>query len=154
MITSRYAEEQAQLEQERDVLQEQMRRTLDQEAAVARREKAVVQREKLAIERELIMEERAKAARDMVDHTKAALKLIEEQRTDLQEWELAVAQEKSSLATYRVDVVTRAQGLKEREAALQEWEAKMEELRRSGAPGSTRLCGGSVKRTPPWMPSG
>jgi hypothetical protein len=29
MVTSRYAEEQAQLEQERDELEEQMRRTLD-----------------------------------------------------------------------------------------------------------------------------
>jgi hypothetical protein len=45
----------------------------------------------VAIERKLMMEERSKAAHDMVEHTKAVLKLIEEQRADLQEWELAVA---------------------------------------------------------------
>jgi hypothetical protein len=91
MVTSRYAEEQAQLDRERDDLQEQPHRTLEREAAVARREKAAVQREKVAIERKLMMEERSKAAHDMVEHTKAVLKLIEEQRADLQEWELAVA---------------------------------------------------------------
>jgi hypothetical protein len=75
---------------------------------VARWEKAVVQRERLAIERELAMEERSKASHDMVNHAKAALKLIEEQQADLQERELAVAQEKASLAGYRVDLATRA----------------------------------------------
>lgn len=54
-VTSRYAEEQAHLEQERDDLQEQMRRTLDREATVARQEKAATQREKVMIERELAM---------------------------------------------------------------------------------------------------
>jgi hypothetical protein len=45
----------------------------------------------VAIERELTMEERSKAAHNMVNHAKAALKLIEEQQADLQERELAVA---------------------------------------------------------------
>jgi hypothetical protein len=54
------------------------------------------------------MEERSKATRDMVNHAKAALKLIEEQRADLEERELAVAKEKSSLTGYRVDLATRA----------------------------------------------
>jgi hypothetical protein len=128
MVTSHYTEEQAQLERERDDLQEQIRRTLDREAVVAQRERAVVQREKLVIERELVMEERSKAARDVINHAKATMGLIEEQQANLQEWELAVVQEKVNLAAYRVLLATRAQGLKERETALQEREAKMEEL--------------------------
>jgi hypothetical protein len=60
-----------------------MRRTLDREAAVAQRERAVVQREKVAIERELVMEEWVKATRDVINHAKAAVKLIEEQRANL-----------------------------------------------------------------------
>jgi hypothetical protein len=134
-VTSRNAEERAQLEQERDVLHEKMRSTLDREAAVAQREKAVIRREKAAIERELEVEERAKAARDMINHTRAAAKLIEEQRAVLQEKELAVVEEKASVAARWVELATRAQDLKEREAALQEREmafqereAKMEEL--------------------------
>jgi hypothetical protein len=107
-VTSRYAEEQAQLEQEHDDMQEQMRRTLNREAAIARQEKAAAQWEKVLIKRELMMEERSKATRDMVNHAKAALKLIEEQRADLEERELAVAKEKSSLTGYRVDLATRA----------------------------------------------
>jgi hypothetical protein len=42
----------------------------------------------------------------VINHDKAALKLIEEQRADHQERELAVALEKSSLAAYRVDLAT------------------------------------------------
>jgi hypothetical protein len=76
-----------------------MRRAHDREAAAARREKVV-------IERELMMEERSKAARDLTNHAKAALKLIEEQHADLQERELAVAEEKASLAAYRVELAT------------------------------------------------
>jgi hypothetical protein len=83
VVTSCNAEERAQLEQERDVLHEKMRSTLDREAAVAQREKAVILQEKAAIERELAVEEKAKAAHDVINHARAAAKLIEEQRAIL-----------------------------------------------------------------------
>jgi hypothetical protein len=60
-VSSRNAEERAQLEWERDVLREKMRRTIDREAAVAQREKAVIQREKAAIQRDLELEEKVQA---------------------------------------------------------------------------------------------
>jgi hypothetical protein len=107
-VTSRNAEERAQLEQERDVLHEKVRRTLDQDTAIAQQEKAVIRWEKVAIERELEVEEKAKAARDVINHAKATAKLIEEQRAGLQEQELAVVKERASLAARLVDLVTRA----------------------------------------------
>jgi hypothetical protein len=85
-----------------------MCRTLDREAAVAQREKAVVRREKAAIERELEMEKKMMATRDVINHAKAAAKMIDEQRADLQEQELAVVKERASLAARLVDLVTRA----------------------------------------------
>jgi hypothetical protein len=120
-----------------------MRRTLDREAAVARREKAAAQREKVMIERELAMEEMLKAAHDKVNHAKAALKLIEEQHDDLQKMELAVAQEKASLAAVREDLAKRAKErettLQKREMALQEREAKVEELLMERSAGIDRV---------------
>jgi hypothetical protein len=91
-----------------------LQRALEREAAAARREKAAAWWEKVVIERELVMEERTKATLDLTNHTKAALKLIEEQCAALQEWETAL-QEKGT-------------ALQEREVALQEREAKVEEL--------------------------
>jgi hypothetical protein len=123
-----------------------MHRTLDQEVAVARREKAATQREKVAIEWELTMEERSKAAHDMVNHAKATLKLIEEQHADLQKRELAVAQEKASLAAIRADLAKHAQSVKERgtthqkrEMVLQERKAKVEELLTERSAGIDRV---------------
>jgi hypothetical protein len=55
-----------------------MRRTLDQEAAVVQREKAVVRWEKAEIERDLEVEEKVKAARDVINHAKATAKMIDE----------------------------------------------------------------------------
>jgi hypothetical protein len=66
----------------------------------------VIRREKAAIERDLEVEEKVKAARDVINHAKAAAKMIDEQRADLQEQELAVVKERASLAAHRVDLAT------------------------------------------------
>jgi hypothetical protein len=85
-----------------------MRRTIDREVAFSEQEKAVVQWEKAAIERDLEVEERAKAARDTINYTKAAAKMIDEDRADLQQRELAVVEERARLAAHRVDLANRA----------------------------------------------
>jgi hypothetical protein len=54
--------------------------------------------------------------------------MIDEERADLQQRELAVAEERACLAARRVDLETRARDLREREVAFQEKEAKVEEL--------------------------
>jgi chromosome segregation ATPase len=124
-ITSRHVEERAQLKQEHDDLQEQLQRVLEREAAAARREKAAARREKVVIEWELVMEERTKAALDLTNHAKAALKLIEEQRAALQEQEMGLRE--------------RGMALPEREVVLQEREAKVEELLAEWSAGIDRV---------------
>jgi chromosome segregation ATPase len=123
-VTSRHAEERAQLEQERDDLQEH----LQQEAVTAQWERVAVRREAMVIERELAMEERSRVALELTNHAKAALKLIEEQCAALAEREAAVVKGEANLTVHREELATQTQGLQEREASLQEREAKVEEF--------------------------
>jgi chromosome segregation ATPase len=116
-----------------------MHRTIDREAAVAEREKAVVRQEKVVIKRDLEVEEWAKAARDVINHTMAAAKMIDEERANLQQQELAVAEERARLASLRVDLANWAQDLREREVALQEKEAKVEEFLAEWSAGIERV---------------
>jgi hypothetical protein len=128
VVATRNTEERAQLERERDVLHEKMRRTIDQEAAVAQREKVVVQREKAAVQKDLEVEEKLQTARRTIDYVKAAAKMIDEERADLQQRELSVVEERACLAARLVDLETRAQDLREQEVVFQENEAKVEGL--------------------------
>jgi hypothetical protein len=65
VVTSRTAEEQAQLEQEREALHEKIHRTFDRERAVARKEKEVELKER--------------AARHTIDTAKAMAKTIDDE---------------------------------------------------------------------------
>jgi hypothetical protein len=71
-VTSRAAEERAQLERERDVQREKMRRVIDREMTVARREKVVTQKE---VEVEL----KERTARLTIDGAKEATKMIDDE---------------------------------------------------------------------------
>jgi hypothetical protein len=99
-VASRAAEERAQLELERDVQREKMSRAVDREMAVARREKAVILKD-------LEVEQKERAAHHTIDRAKAAVKMIDEERADLQQREVAIQEEKAGLAARLVDMEVR-----------------------------------------------
>jgi hypothetical protein len=121
VVASRAIEEWAQLERECDVQREKLRRVIDQEMAVAWREKA-------AILKDLEVEQKERAARHTIDNAKAVAKMIDEERADLQQRELAIQEEKAHLAARLVDMEVQARDFREREVAVQEKEAKVEGL--------------------------
>jgi hypothetical protein len=59
------------------------------------------------------MEERSRVTLELTNHAKAALKLIEEQRAALTEWEAAVVKGEANLAVHQEELATRTQGLQE-----------------------------------------
>jgi hypothetical protein len=111
VVASRAAEERAQLERERDVQREKLRRVVDREMAVTRQEKA-------AILKDLEVEQKEQATHHTIDCAKAAAKMIDEERADLRQPEVAVQEEKARLATRLVDMEVRARDLREREVAI------------------------------------
>jgi hypothetical protein len=74
-----------------------MRKAVDREMAVARREKA-------AILKDLEVEQKERATRHTIDCAKAAVKMIDEERADLQQREVAVQEEKARLTARLVDM--------------------------------------------------
>jgi hypothetical protein len=141
-VSARYADERAKLVLERELLQEQLQRALDREAAAAQRERAAVRREKQALERELLVETRVQAA----NQSKKVVEMTKAQEATLEELAAAAARREERLATREAEEVTRLEELqereaavekelaagtrrfREREAALQEKEAKVEEF--------------------------
>jgi hypothetical protein len=71
------------MERERDVQHEKMRRVINRDTAITRREKAMTLKE-------AEVEQKERAARHTIDSAKAAAKMIDEERSDLQQWEVAV----------------------------------------------------------------
>jgi hypothetical protein len=166
--SSRHAEERAQLEREREVLEAGLRETVDRAAAVALREQKVLIRETTAAARELRAEEKAreaekktKAAETVAEQAKEVVKKAEEKETRLMQMEveitkkqmelgdreLAAALEARSLASRAVELEVRAEevnqqeaALKEREAAFQAKEAKMRELLAERDSGISRIA--------------
>jgi S-adenosylmethionine:diacylglycerol 3-amino-3-carboxypropyl transferase len=112
VVASRTAEEQAQLERERDVQCEKMRRVIDREIAVGRREKAATQKE---VEVELM----ERTAHHTIDGAKAAARMIDDERAGLQQREVAVQEKEARLATLQADLEARTRDLKEQEAKVE-----------------------------------
>jgi hypothetical protein len=100
---------------------------------------AVARREKAAILKDLEVEEKERAARHTIDYAKAAVKMVDEERADLQQREVAVQEEKAYLATRLVDMEVRARALRERKVAVQEKEAKVEGLLAKQSAGIERV---------------
>jgi hypothetical protein len=121
VVASRTAEEQAQLERERDVQCEKMRRVIDREIAVGRREKAATQKE---VEVELM----ERTAHHTIDGAKAAARMIDDERAGLQQREVAVQEKEARLVTLQTNLEVRTRGLKEWEVAVQEKEARLATL--------------------------
>jgi hypothetical protein len=152
-VSARYADERAKLVLERELLQEQLQQARDREAAAYQRERAATRREALALERELAAELKVQAAADreqtaleLADQAKRAAAAIKAQETTLAELAAAAAKREERLAAREAEEVARLQELQRREeaveeelaagtrrlqeceVALQEREAKVEEL--------------------------
>jgi chromosome segregation ATPase len=99
VVSSRAAEERAQLEQEREVHREKMRRVIDREIAVVTWEKAVARKEK-----EVELKERT--ARHTINTAKAMAKTIDD--------------EQATLSALRSDLEARTQALEDRRQRQEE----------------------------------
>jgi hypothetical protein len=89
-VSTRYAGEHAELTLERELLQEQLQKALDQEAAAAQQERAAARREKHAIKWELVaetrvsvVEDRTKTALELTNQAKVVMELAKEQEAAL-----------------------------------------------------------------------
>jgi hypothetical protein len=120
-VASRAAEERAQMERERDVQHEKMRRVINRDTAITRREKAMTLKE-------AEVEQKERAARHTIDGAKAAMKIIDDERAVLQQREVAVREEKARLAARLADMEARSRDLKEQKVAIQEQEAHLAAL--------------------------
>jgi hypothetical protein len=152
-VTARYADERAKLVLERELLEEQLQRARDREAATVQWERAATGREALALERELAVELKVQAAADreqtaleLADQAKRVVAATTAQEITLAELAATTAKREERLAAREAEEVARLQELQkreeaveeelgagtrrlqEREAALQEREAKVEEL--------------------------
>jgi hypothetical protein len=112
VVASRTAKERAQLERERDVQREKMRRVIDQEMAVAHREKA-------ATRKEAEVELKEQSARHTIDAAKSMAKMIDDERTVLKQREVAIQEEEAHLVALEIDLEARTRDLKEREAKVE-----------------------------------
>jgi hypothetical protein len=113
-VSARYAGERAKLVLERGLLQEQLQKALDREAAAAQRERTAARREKHAIEREHMAERRVNAAADrektaleLANQAKVVVEVTKEQEAALAEWEAAAAERENRLAAREEEEVTR-----------------------------------------------
>jgi hypothetical protein len=97
VVASRAAEERAQLERERDVQREKIRRVIDREVAVAHREKA-------ATRKEAEVELKEWSARHTIDAAKMMAKMINDERATLKQREKAVQEGEARLATLQTDM--------------------------------------------------
>jgi hypothetical protein len=126
-VSARYAGERAELVLELEILQEQLQKALDQEAAVAQWERPAAWRERHATERELMAEMRVNAAAnrekttlELANQAKVVVEVTKEQEAALAEREAAVAERETKVAAREEEEVVRIQELQEREAALEE----------------------------------
>jgi hypothetical protein len=106
VVTSCTIVERAQLEWERDVQRKKMHRVIDREMAVARREKAATQKE-------AEVELKEWTARHTIDGAKAAAKMIDGERTTLQQREVAVHEKEARLTALQANLEVWTRDLKE-----------------------------------------
>jgi hypothetical protein len=128
VVASRAVKEWAQLEREREVQREKMRRVID-------REIAVISREQAAIRKEMEVELKERSARHTIDTAKAMAKAIDDkqatlnhQEQDLSHRETAVKEEEDRLSTLRAYLEERNRSLAHRLEVLKHQEAEVEGL--------------------------
>jgi hypothetical protein len=109
VVSSRAAEERAQLEREREVQHEKMRMVIDREMVVATREKAVTRKE-------MEVELKERSACHTIDTAKAMAKTINDDRAALNLLEVTVQEEEACFAAHRSDLEAQTRDLEEREA--------------------------------------
>jgi hypothetical protein len=104
VVSSHAAEEWAKFEQEREALNEKMRRIFDREVSVVSRERAVAQKEK-------VVELKERTARHTINTTKAMVKTIDDEQAalnyreqNLSLREVAVKEEEARLSALRSDL--------------------------------------------------
>jgi hypothetical protein len=152
-VTARYTDERAKLVLERELLQEQLQQALNREAAAAQWERATVRREADALRREIAAEEKVQAVAErerisleLAEQAKRLVEVNAVQEATRAELAAAAAKRKEELATRKAEEVSRlkelqaweaaveeelsagTQRLREREAALQEREARVEKF--------------------------
>jgi hypothetical protein len=141
VVASRTVEERAQLEQEREVHREKMRRVIDREIVVVSQEKAVIRKE-------MEVELKERSARHAINTAKAMAKVIDDeqaalnhQEQDLSRLETAVKEEEDHISTLRIDLEEGSQSLAHGFKVLKHQEAEVEGLlaeQRAGAQWNTK----------------
>jgi hypothetical protein len=112
VVASRAAKEWAQLEREREVQREKMRRVIDREMAVAIGEKAMTRKE-------AEVEFKERSARLTIDTSKATAKTIDDEWATLDLQEVVVQEEEARLAALQSEMEAWTWDLKEREAKVE-----------------------------------
>ncbi|XP_025791884.1 uncharacterized protein LOC112873071 [Panicum hallii] len=140
VVASRAVEEWAQLTQEREALHEKVRRTFDQEVAVASRERAAARKEK-----EVELKERV--ARHTINTAKAMAKTIDDEQAalnhreqDLSLREAATKEEEARLSTLRTDLEAQRQRLEEESRSLSQWLEALKHQEAEVAEAPSSIC--------------
>jgi hypothetical protein len=140
VVSSRAAEERAQLEQEREVHHEKMRRVIDREIAVMSRKKA-------AARKEMEVELKERAARHAINTAKVMAKMIDDEQAalnhreqDLSRREAAFKEEEARFSALRTDLEERSRSLAHRLEVLKHQEAEVEGLLVEQRAGAQRIA--------------
>jgi hypothetical protein len=122
-----HAKERAQLELEREILQERQEEARVREAAALQREKAATRREAEALEGLIAVEEmkqavadRERTARELVAQARKASAAVEAEKATLADLAAAVARREEGLAAREAGEAARLQELQRREEAVEE----------------------------------
>jgi hypothetical protein len=122
-----HAKERAQLELEREILQERQEEARVREAAALQREKAATRREAEALEGLIAVEEmkqavadRERTARELVAQARKASAAVEAEKATLADLAVALARREEGLSAREAEEAARLQELQRREEAVEE----------------------------------